>query len=108
MVDLCRMSLTNEKFLFLDCQTTGMRPPKGQLLEVAWGVGSATDNELSDKKNFLIQLIEPEIPRRIQEITGIKSEDLLNAVHDSKIYDELAQLAKSKKVSGVIIHYAQF
>lgn len=102
------MNLSEENFLFLDCQTTGMRPPKGHLLEIAWGIGSAAEGQLLFQKSFIIELPESHIPGPIQKITGLTDSDLIHAVSDKIVFQELSELPQKHNVTTAIIHYSQF
>jgi DNA polymerase-3 subunit epsilon len=89
-----------EKLLFVDTQTTGMRPPQAQLIEIAWA-------ELEAKKaqSFLVELSEGRtLSPRVREITGL--DDLTGA----KSIDEVrAQFHGALSgISALVIHYAQF
>lgn len=53
------MKLKELKILLIDCQTTGMRPSNGDLLELAWSLTDATED--SPKiESALVQLPEGE------------------------------------------------
>lgn len=101
------MSLSSRKFLFLDCQTTGMRPPAGHLLEFAWTLASAED-EAPKVSSFLIQLpAGEEIPYRVREITGI--DNLEGAVTLETVFSEFKSLLCAVgDDAAAVIHYAQF
>lgn len=62
-----------------------MRPPKARLLEVAWGIGSASQGLLTSAESHLIQLPECHVPGPIQKITGLQDSDLLHAVSDIRL-----------------------
>ncbi len=85
-----------------------MRPPKARLLEVAWGIGSASQGELSSKESHLVQLPDCHIPGPIQKITGLQDSDLLSAVSDEFIFKNLQNLPQLENVKTAIIHYSQF
>lgn len=92
--------------LILDCQTTGMRPTTGKILEIGWTMVSALEAE--PKIESCVLKVD-EVPARIREITGIGEEDLLTAESPQDVF------ARWKKVlSGLpaatraVIHYAQF
>lgn len=94
----------------MDCQTTGMQPSVGNLLEIAWGVGSANQSEPLKIESRLIQIPGDEgVPFKIQAITGIKNSDMESAISLEEVY-----LALKKIISGeaagltAAIHYAQF
>jgi DNA polymerase-3 subunit epsilon len=91
------------KPLFVDCQTTGMHPSLGHLLELAW------ESELG-AHSVLIRLPEGEkIPARVTEITGIRMLDMTDAVDlDHALSLLQADLEKLGSSAAVIAHYAQF
>ena len=87
-----------------------MRPSSGNLLEIAWGVGSADQSEPLKIESRLVRLPEDQnIPFQIQSITGIKNGDMKDAVPLESVYQELKQLI-SERESGLsaVVHYAQF
>lgn len=99
------MSLIEQKFLFLDCQTTGMRPTSGSLIELGWGLSSAA--ELGQVESRLVQLPEGEwVPSRVQEITGIKHDMLSGGVNQEALVELLEKPAENNV--PVLVHYAQF
>ena len=105
-------TLRNQTFLILDCQTTGMRPSVGQLLEFAWGFASS-ETKSFDIQSSLLELGAGEsIPPRVKEITGLKMSDLDFARPlDSVRADFVKSLADFTAVNGrpvALIHYAQF
>src|ERR1035437_6663392 len=100
------MNLRRGKFIFIDCQTTGMRPPAGHLLEFAWTYCSADEEPVV--QSHLIQLPEGhELPARVSEITGIK--DLTGAMELKEVFTAF-QKTVSDAAAPVfaVIHYAQF
>jgi DNA polymerase-3 subunit epsilon len=96
-------ALDPAKILFLDCQTTGMHPSLGQILELAWEspVGS---------RAFVIALGEHEkLSARTTDITGITAEHLLDSVSEETALSSLeADLAVLGDGAVVVVHYAQF
>ena len=99
------MKLQDARVIFLDCQTTGMHPGTGSLLEIAWAIGQGS--EISDVVSSLVELpADHEIPWRVQEITGIKPEDLANAKSRESVLSELR--AVLPEIDFALIHYAQF
>lgn len=99
--------LRETRFVFLDCQTTGMHPSSGELLEIAWTVTSAQDTE-AEIHSRLVQPSRP-IPYKIQQITGINDRDLQNAITPKDAYEELHKVFASLGSEGTaVIHYAQF
>ncbi len=103
--------------IIIDCQTTGMRPSVGSLLEIAWcRVTNSGEfgSEISPKTfpepeihSRLVELPEgEEIPWRVQEITGISAHEMVNAVSRETVLSELREALDGQPLA--IIHYAQF
>lgn len=71
--------LESTEVLLLDCQTTGA-PGRGQLLELAWSVGSAADGPHGAISSELVALPEGVVvPPAVTRVTGISAADLLAA-----------------------------
>ena len=112
------MKLSEQQVLFLDCQTTGAKPTAGNILELAWALGSADSTcagsavdqlETSPAITALLlrQPDEQPIPTRIQRLTGISDEHLVDAVTPEVAYAQLLTAAGAS-TSHCVIHYAQF
>jgi DNA polymerase III subunit epsilon len=103
------MKLSDLEVLYLDFQTTGMRPSSGHLLEAAWAVARA-GLERVEIESSLVQLPEGEkVPYRVTEITGIHDQEMKDARPIEDVFDgllEAAALLPEPKV--LVIHYAQF
>lgn len=104
------MNLRDSELLFLDCQTTGMRPSVGSLLELAWGFGRASDGSLRILHSELVQLPEDQsIPRAVQDMTGIRPEHLQAAHTLQKVFEIFQTSYQKENQTGLaVIHYAQF
>lgn len=105
-----KRNLRTTKFLFVDCQTTGMRPPVGQMLELAWTVTSLKDLDSCTVESALIALPEgTEVPKMVTELTGIQTADLAAAKNLETVFAELTKSLDSlDQPRFAIIHYAQF
>ena len=89
--------------LFLDCQTTGIRPPNAHLLEVAWA--RARPDDQIEVHSHLVRLPEGHsIPRLVAEMTGLGEKDLAAAT----ARDEVAHALRQTGAAASMIHYAQF
>jgi DNA polymerase-3 subunit epsilon len=98
--------LAREKLLFLDCQTTGMRPPAGSLIEIAWGEASVEEGSL-ETESYLLRLPEGALlPKKVSELTGITKRDLEGAHEPGEAFRALSLRADPTRVA--VIHYAQF
>jgi DNA polymerase-3 subunit epsilon len=101
------MSLLEQKFLFLDCQTTGMRPPTGALLELGWGVASAVD--IGTVESRIVKLPEGQwLPSKVKEITGIKESMLAAGVAEEELLVLLDGACGPVPEAPALVHYAQF
>jgi DNA polymerase-3 subunit epsilon len=97
------MRLCDLPILFLDCQTTGMRPTSGSLLECAW---STRGDRLT---SHLVVLPEGEfIPAPVQDLTGINLEMLNEAISEEELLEKLIAWASAHPEAPVLAHYAQF
>lgn len=102
--------LHTEKLLFIDCQTTGMHPSLGQVLEIAWCVASASDSE----PEIYSHLVELEgrayLSKRVQEITGIRSHHMSEAVPANQAREHFLKSVETLlgEDGTAMIHYAQF
>ena len=100
------MSLKAKPFLFLDCQTTGMRPSTGRLLELAWGVASAVDEKVAVQSRLIALPPGEELPARVSEITGIGTDEMREAQAELEVF--AAFEAGRRGAEAALIHYAQF
>lgn len=99
------MKLRESKFLFIDCQTTGMRPPAAHLLEIAWGSASANQDSIQVDSHLVALPNAGEIPHRVKEITGIADEEMRTA----KSIEDVFNMFKGSLTGDLaLIHYAQF
>ena len=103
--------------LLVDCQTTGASPASSHLLEIGWLLASARQSGLSPAKvqTRLVALPEGEILHpRIKKITGITDEDMLSALAQDVVRDEIqadcamAGLGAPGAKRYAVAHYAQF
>lgn len=103
------MKLNDLDVLYLDCQTTGIRPSNGNLLELAWSVGRA-GRPMRNVESYLVQLPEGQsVPYRVTEITGIRDEDLVGALTLEAVFEKLQATLHSLNAPKIaVIHYAQF
>lgn len=102
-----------ETLLFLDVQTTGMRPPAAHLLELGWSVVHFHEDGQNQEREFQAHLVqlpsELSIPKRVSEITGITVDD---CTRDGIPLENLAQKLQGTldkhQPHACVIHYAQF
>lgn len=109
-------SLRQQKFFFVDCQTTGTSPANGQIIDLAWSYASADDMN-PEIHSMLLALPEGRtIPPVTTEITGLTNEDMLKARPAIEVRDLFLQALESAKADSSqfghdfasLIHYAQF
>ena len=48
--------LSQKKVLIIDCQTTGMHPTTGHLLQLGWGIVTPTSLHVYDIKKWTLKL----------------------------------------------------
>ncbi len=104
-------ALVDHTCLFLDCQTTGASPATGgNLLEVGWTVGDGRGFSGVTPNSFLVAQPEFEpIPARIQMLTGITDEEMVDAIASELLYEHLMSSVKAlPKPLLCVIHYARF
>jgi DNA polymerase-3 subunit epsilon len=97
--------------LFLDCQTTGANPDKGDVMEIGW----ACSKNAEHIETFLINLPEERtIPKRVQSVTGITPEDM-NQGHSvdevwSRLLDVASRVAQDASMDAcpTVIHFSKF
>lgn len=105
--------------LLLDCQTTGPNPEKGNLLEIAWMVASASDalsqHQPGNQHEPIIHariVAQPEdkpVPYRIQNLTGITQDLMAAAVSIEGVQSELLQSIGRLESPGLgLAHFARF
>ena len=111
-------SLKTLPVLVIDCQTTGNSPEKSHLLEIGWLPFRPTrrfDKRTLSPKTLIIR--QPEgtvLPPRIQKLTGIREDHLVNAVKPKAAWQLLKETARQvATASGLpccpaVIHYARF
>ncbi len=74
------MKIKDLRVLLIDAQTTGMRPPQGHLLELAWTLAAASDQGEPKIQSHLLKLPDGQtVPKRVSDLTGITDADLLHA-----------------------------
>lgn len=76
------------------------------MLEIAWCWTSALDSFPPEVHSALIRTPD-ELPKKVQEITGISAEDLLEAEEPAKVWEEFHRSATSR-AGLAVAHYAQF
>ena len=95
--------------LLVDCQASGASPKFGQPIEVAWCVTDAVraaEVGLDDVTSRLVALSAGvRLNRRVSDLTGIKTSDLIDAPGPEAVFQELAS-AGTDHVA--VAHFARF
>lgn len=106
------MELWKLPILVLDCQTTGNTPDTGDVIEIAWHIGKASDGDSTIPKSAWVSLPEGKsLPTRIQQLTGITENQLRNARNAKEVWGEiLDDLAREEPESPIhlVVHFARF
>jgi len=116
--DYMIMNLEDLIVLFLDCQTTGANPQKGNVIEIGW---ARSDTFLCGEKPtrgmetyFVKPPCEQMIPKHIQAVTGICQDKIASGISAGDVWqklvttvEDIAQL-DNMETCPVIIHYAKF
>src|SRR5262245_6585745 len=103
------MNLLEDKLLFLDGQTTGMRPPHGQLLEFGFAHAAVKDGAPVVASQIFALSEDQRLDRNISEITGLKDDDLKGKPQPKPWFDEFfAPWALDSAPPVAVVHYAQF
>ena len=100
------LDLIEQKILLVDCQTTGTRAGHDRLLEIAWTWTSALDSFPPEVHSILLHLPD-ELPRRVQEITGITAAEVAEGEDPAKAWRSFHE-ALTEKNTFALAHYAQF
>ena len=95
------MILKELPVFFLDLQTTGAKPDKAHILEIAWGLSESTEI----KSSLITQPEDEPVPRRILSLTGIKAEEMTTSQNLADVFSDLAATTTSRPA---VIHFAQF
>ncbi len=116
--DSMTMNLEDLIVLFLDCQTTGANPEKGDVIEIGW---ARSDISLGGEKPhrkmetyFVKPPCEQIIPKRIQAVTGISQDNIATGITAADVWQKLVTAAEdiarldNMETCPVIIHYAKF
>lgn len=91
--------------VFFDCQTTGMRPTNGSLLELGWAWRFEGRPERVESR--LLRLPEGEsLPAKVSAITGLREADLAGAVGFDDAFRDLDLPANGRPLA--VAHYAAF
>lgn len=99
------MALSEGKFLFLDCQTTGLSPKAAEILEIGW---SLSFHEADVRSALTRPSNLDAVPKKVWQITGLSPEALESVEKPEEVWKRIVDEAKSEGVSAAVIHYAAF
>ena len=102
--------LLEKKILILDCQTTGMHPRIGSLLQIGWSVfDPKTLTSSSIEKRTLKLPPDTELPNKIKKMLQLSNDELSKSLEPKEVFEHL-QLVLNQLGSQPIVlaHYAQF
>jgi DNA polymerase-3 subunit epsilon len=104
--------------LIFDCQATGSRPEKADLLEVGWSRTSAIRASADDPFPVISGPVQlppgKKIPTPVSRITGMTESDLINGWAIDTVWDRLNKAVQSirtdnqSKLCPTVIHFARF
>lgn len=102
------------KFLFVDTETSGLSPQKGQIIEIAGVLAELDPTTLSfsiiSEFEELVAFRGSELDERVTRITGITQDDLKTADSITKVQDKWADWLESHDARGayVVGHSVEF
>ncbi len=106
------MKWNEERILFLDCQTTATHPSQGQILEIAWCIGSTGELLTAPLERHLVRLRQGEsIPYRVREMTRITDQEMEESRPQKEVLEVLRQQVRTAFPDGkikAVAHYAVF
>lgn len=112
------MNLEDLIVLFLDCQTTGANPQKGDVIEIGWARSDTFRGGAKPHRGIETYFVKPPcermIPKRVQAVTGISQDSIASGISAGNVWRKLAATAEdiaqldNMKTCPVIIHYAKF
>lgn len=102
--------LLQKEILIIDCQTTGMHPSNGYLLQIGWVLFHPEKISVPKVEKWTLKLPEgEEIPRKIKKMLQISESDLAHSVEPQKVFKKLQKVIKKLEPEPIVIaHYAQF
>jgi len=103
------LSLADQPALFVDCQTTGPNPAKGNLLEITWFIATAKEPPSVLVSNLVKQPEDAPIPHRISKLTGIKTAELTDAIDKEEVSRQFhSTVAQLSQPAISLAHFARF
>jgi|GEM_PF-1417007 len=110
------MDLLKLPVILVDCQTTGSTPPKSRIIEFAWIAIRGFDvspQSIPDVNVTFCRLPSGQkIPRRISQITGITTDDVVDAPSPREVWKRfctsLPHDGSYRSKRFLVAHHAQF
>ncbi|STY28617.1 excinuclease ABC subunit C [Legionella wadsworthii] len=102
--------LSQKKVLIIDCQTTGMHPSNGFLLQLGWSIINPQKIHPLKIEKWTLKIPEHEqIPAKIRRLLQITDEELSQSIEPSSVFGKLQSTLKKLGPEPIVIaHYAQF
>lgn len=97
-----RLPLSNLKAVVFDIETTGFLPDKGDQI-ISIGAVKVEGCEILDEQFYTLVNADVEIPREISRLTGIETENLLDA---PPLSDVLVQFFEFIKDDTLVAHHS--
>lgn len=95
--------------LIVDCQTTGASPAFGAVLELAWGVVRADQEELRELESHFIALPDGHsVPQQVIRLTGYDPARSASAISDAEAWRRMRRAVHDAAPVPTAIHYARF
>ncbi len=92
----------NQNYVVFDLETTGFSPVKNKIIEI--GAVKIQDGKITDRFSTFVNPKEP-IPYKIQQLTSIRDEDVMDA---PQIEEILPQFLEFSKGCVMVAHNASF
>jgi len=114
------IQLRNLEVLIFDCQATNSDPSRGDVFDIGWLAAEAREpssqSELEARtESLLVRTLRSEsIPRYIQKITGLETEDFSNSLDPKEIWLKLLKAAERTASKNripscpTVIHFARY
>lgn len=104
------MTSIHDKIVLIDCQTTGMHPKNGAIVQLGWCLYDSRSTEPPVIHKRILQLPNnAALPAKICKLLKMDITDLDNALSPEMALSELNTVIQSLgRHAYIIIHYAQF
>lgn len=93
----------------LDCQATGATPELGDLLELGWTRGRASDGDRPVRAHWIVPRSGRSVPRIVRELTGFRDDCLASAIAPEACWSLLRDdVLAGERPAKAVIHFARF